>query len=79
MGLESLGEVRYESGYFLRGPEWVGNLPEVLDWTEDGLGDPRAGSGRVSRHLWRSGTGRGTLGEVQHGSRDPRVGLGQAG
>ena len=54
MGFEILGEVRDGSGDPRRG--------------RDGSTDTRGGLGRVGGPSRRSGTGQGTIGEVQDGS-----------
>ena len=65
MGRRTFGEVRDELWDIRGGPEWV--VGPVARF-ERGWGP-----------LWRTGTGRGTLGDVQDGSKDPREGTIQVG
>ena len=74
-GLETIGKVRNRSGPW-DGPGWVMDLLGGTGWVGDPprgsgqVGGPSIGSGRVREPLMRSGTGWGTLEEVQDGSTD---------
>ena len=71
----TLGEVRDGSEHPRKGPKWVGGPPGVRAWS----GDPWVFPGRVGGPSGRSGTDRGTHGEVQDGSVDYSSGPGWAG